>query len=242
MKFLASLFGKSPPLPPKNIWPNQAAWGALKNEVPIQTDDGPRHLWTIPCGELALPSGRLAVCDPFVFLSPSDTPFIFVPKGRFPVIVTLADVSETLDRSHIREAYASIIFSPQEEAYRKCLPLAIDGQDRPELTGDEFVGFGVDAGTACFVDESLIRPCMPAPETWYEDLFENERDDCWFKRMDDPAHIRAGIANIKLPRAQSEENLILFHSGWGDGCYPVIGSFDSKGDLVSVHIDFFVVK
>ena len=60
--------------------------------------------------------------------------------------------------------------------------------------------------------------------------------------MDDPAHIREGIANITLPLAKNGENLILFHSGWGDGCYPIVGSFDSKGNIVAAHIDFFVLK
>jgi hypothetical protein len=181
-------------------------------------------------------------CDPFVFLSPNDTPFIIAPKGRFPVIVTLADVSEKQDRSHIREAYASVIFSNETETYRKSVPLATEGKKRPEPKGDEFIGFSVDAGTACFVDESVIGPCMPGPQTWYESLFENEREDCWFRRMDDPAHIREGIANIKLPMAKTGENIVVFHSGWGDGSYPVIGSFDSAGRLLAAHIDFFVIK
>lgn len=38
------------------------------------------------------------------------------------------------------------------------------------------------------------------------------------------------------------ENLILFHSGWGDGVYPVIGSFNSIGHLLAAHIDFLVLK
>ena len=227
--------------PQLNGWPNHSTWGALKNGITLQTGDGSRFLWTMECGDLNLPSGRLVACDPFVFLSPSNTPFIVVPKGRFPVVVTLADVSEKQDRSHIREAYASIIFSKEVEVYRKSIPLAKEGEDRPESKGDDFIGFGVDTGTACFVDESVIEPCMPDPRTWYESLFENDRTDCWFRRMDDPAHIREGIANITLPLAKAGENLILFHSGWGDGVYPVIGSFDSVGRLLAAHIDFFVL-
>jgi len=151
-------------------------------------------------------------------------------------------MSAAQDRSHVREAYASVVFSCEKEAYRKTVPLAKHGEDRPEPTGDEFIGFAVDAGTACFVDDSVVGPCMPDPKTWYEDLFENSSPDCWFQRMDDPAHIRAGIANIVLPLAKHGENLILFHSGWGDGVYPVIGSFDSTGHLVAAHIDFLVLK
>lgn len=241
MSIFHRIFGKHPKRPPNGVWPNHPTWGALKNEETIVTENGPRHLWTVACGDLLVPSGRLVACDPFVFLAPNDMPFIVVPRGKFPVVVTLVDVSEKQDRSHIREAYASIVFSAGVEAYRKAIPLAKDGEERPEPVDDSYIGFGVDAGTACFVDESVIGPCMPDPETWYESIFENERPDCWFKQMDDPAQIRKGIANIVLPLAKNCENLILFHSGWGDGLYPVIGSFDAADKLLAAHVDFLVV-
>lgn len=223
-------------------WPNQSTWSALKNQESLQTEDGPRFLWTVPCGDLALPSGRLVACDPFACLLPHGNPYVLVPKGRFPVFVTLADMSAAQDKSHVREAYASIIFSSAKEATRKAIPLAKDGEARHEPEGDNFVGFGVDTGTACFVDDSVVGPCMPDPRTWYEKLFVNSKPDCWFQLMDDPNHIRAGIANILLPLAKQGENLVLFHSGWGDGTYPVVGSFDSAGQLLAVHMDFFVLK
>jgi hypothetical protein len=127
------------------------------------------------------------------------------------------------------------------ETHRKAITPARNGEARPEPDGDDFYGFGVDAGTACFVDDAAITSCMPDPDSWYEGLFENSRSDCWFRRMDDPQHIREGIANITLPLAENGENLVLFHSGWGDGMYPIVGSFDSNGNILAAHIDFFVV-
>ena len=110
------------------------------------------------------------------------------------------------------------------------------------LAADEYFGFGVDAGTACFVDAEAVRTAMPDASDWYEDLFENGNDDCWFNLMDDPSHIREGIANIGLPLGKNGENLILFHSGWGDGFYPVVGGYDRDGKLVNVHIDLMVAS
>src|SRR5437899_39287 len=135
----------------------------------------------------------------------------FLPKRTFPVQATLADMSERQDRSHVREAYASITFGAGQAVNRLPLALLRNGQAAPVLKADEFLGFAVDAGTD--------------KKTWLAELFENESDDCWFARMDDPNHIRAGIASIKLPLGHNGENLILFHSGWGDGHYPVVGSF-----------------
>jgi hypothetical protein len=58
--------------------------------------------------------------------------------------------------------------------------------------------------------------------------------------MDNPDHIRAGLANIPLPLATEGTNIVISHSGWGDGFYPVVGGYDATGGLVAVHIDLLV--
>ncbi len=97
----------------------------------------------------------------------------------------------------------------------------------------------MDAGTVCFTDRQAIASDMPPREDW-EGLFEGD-EGSWFGRMDDPDHIRDGIANIPLPGGDGSTNLVLSHSGWGDGFYPVIAGFDAEGELVAVHIDLLVV-
>jgi len=222
-------------------WPNKETWSAGKHEATVATERGSIFTWVVECGVLHLPSGRLVACDPFASMRVRDNPHVLAPTGKFPVTVTLADVSEAQDRSHIREAYASIVFGDGVSAYRRALPLGREGEDRPVLEGENYIGFRVDAGTACFVDDAVIEEGMPDERTWLKELFENERPDSWFNLMDNPKHIREGIANIRLPNARNGENLILFHSGWGDGVYPVVGSFDSNDTLLAVHIDFNVI-
>jgi hypothetical protein len=222
-------------------WPNNATWSAGRNEETITTERGEIFVWTISCGDLLVPSGQLVTCDPFACMRAGGNPFVSCPIGTFPVCVTLADVSERQDRSHIREAYATITFRAGKAAERRTLALARQGERPPVPKEGEYIGFPVDSGTACFVDDALTKSCMPNERTWLKDLFENERNDCWCARMDDPAHIREGIANIKLPLGRDGENLILFHSGWGDGIFPVIGTLDADGQLMAVHIDFLVI-
>lgn len=222
-------------------WPNNATWSARRNEEVVVTGRGDIFVWTVPCGDLTVPSGQLVACDPFAFMRAGGNPFVPCPRGVFPVHVTLADVSECQDRSHIRVAYASITFREGSAVQRRPLALGRKGDSVPVLNEDEYSGFPVDAGTACFVDDTLTKSCMPDRRTWLADLFQNKRDDCWFARMKDPTHIRRGIANIELPLGHNGENLILFRSGWGDGHFPVSGSFDAQGQLLAVHIDFFVI-
>lgn len=57
-------------------------------------------------GELHAPSGVLGAVDPFVTLdSPLTTS---IPPGTHPVYVTIADVSDSLDGTHLREAYLRV--------------------------------------------------------------------------------------------------------------------------------------
>ena len=224
-------------------WPNNSDWSALKNQT-IEIGSDKYKLSTIDCGKLKLPSGKLICCDPFAGMNKTGNPYIKIPPGEYNVVVTLADVSPDLDGSHIREAYASLLIdSSEKEVVRNCLQPTTNGiPDRKKLNEGEYYGFGVDAGTACFVDVESLEEGMPEDDTWYEELFENDKEDCWFELMDNPELIREGIANIKLPLTKNDNNLILFHSGWGDGFFPVIGGYDKNENLTSVHIDFFVVS
>ncbi len=220
-------------------YPNDSYWAALRTG-PAEIEN--YVLSVIDCGKLRLPTGQLIACDPFAFMDKSGDPAVAVPPGDYTVKVTLADVSEKSDGSHMREAYATLLIDETaDEVTRRIITPLPEGVADPEIGEDgDYHGFPVDAGTACFVDAGAVTSCMP-DGNWYEDLFDNGTPDSWFARMDDPAHIREGIANIVLPLAKSGENIVVIHSGWGDGFYPIVGGFDASGRLVRVHIDFMVV-
>ncbi len=224
------------------VYPNVGFWGALKSGVNVTVEGNEFRLSTVDCGELALPSGELVACDPFSCLSRDGNRTVNVPRGKYPVTVTMADVSDARDGSHLREAYVTLLLDEAAPEVRRSIITPSDEQVPPEIGLDgSYHGFPVDAGTACFVDNQAVRRCMPDSSDWYNDVFDNESAGSWFNRMDDPDHIRDGIANIELPLASEGENIVIVHSGWGDGNYPVVGGYDSVGNLVRVHIDFLVV-
>lgn len=225
-------------------WPSDDAhWKALADGERIETPQGPYLLHVVDCGELVMPTGRLVACDPFTSLGDA-APFLQLPPGKYSVKVTLADVSGKGDGSHIREAYATLLLSDAPEVERRmAAPLGM-AEAAADLDPEEFFGFGVDSGTACFVDGGALASGMPdaTAVNWYEEIFDSGTPDAWFTRMDDPAHIRAGLANVPLPLATDGANIVIIHSGWGDGFYPVVGGYDAGGKLVRAHIDFFVVS
>jgi hypothetical protein len=201
------------------------------------TPDGTPYPQTVhDLGVLHVPSGRVEASDPYVTLG--DGLVATVPPGSYPVRVTVADVSEARDGSHPREAYLSLVVSEAAPVAEVRL-VSPDGAEPP--ADDEFYGVGVDAGTVAFVDAKAVTACMPPQEDdWYENLFDNGTERSWFALQDDPGHYRDGCANITLPLATAGENIVLSHSGWGDGSYPVVSTHDAHGALLGVHIDLLV--
>ena len=222
-------------------WPYP--WHALRDGAEVEVDNRTVGLSVVACGALNLDSGMLVVCDPFAgMMGGGGDPWIDTPCGRYPVSVTLAHVNGPRGPSNPKEAYVSLILRATPELTRENLCLCGRGQDRETLKPGEYWGVPVDSGTVCLVDGAAIDRDMPPPSTWYGRVFDSAHSDCWFKRMDDPAHIRRGIANVPLPHGAGSTNAVLVHSGWGDGLYPVIGGFDAEGHLVAVHVDFMVVR
>lgn len=209
------------------------SWLAL-HAGPVVVGGEEHAIAVVDLGELSLPSGRLVAADPFVTLT-RENDYYPVPAGRYPVRVT---VDETLGR----EMYLSLLLSSAPEVARlPLIPSHPDGSPYPAPEPGEEYGVPVDAGTVCFVDGEAVRRGMPADETtWFESLFDNGQDDSWFSQMDSATHHRSGLANIPLPLAADGASIVLCHSGWGDGFYPVIGSFDASERLVAVHIDLLL--
>lgn len=192
--------------------------------------------WRHSChdlGILHLPSGHLEASDPFVTLGKGFV--VPVPPGSYPVRLTVADVSDQQDGSHLREAYLSVVLAEGTPARSELLvPVG-----KPEPPAGEYYGVGVDAGTVGFADASAVGTAMPDGD-WYDELFDSGEPDSWFELMDSAEHLLAGAANIVMPLAQAGENVVLCHSGWGDGFYPVVGSYAADGKLLAIHIDLLV--
>jgi Protein of unknown function (DUF4241) len=210
-------------------WPHHRDrdWKALTEGDHIVNGHSYR-LRGVDCGELFVPSGRLAVCDPFAGMRRGGNPAVQVPPGCHRVHVTLADVGGvTGNRQHGSYlcAYASLLLSSVPEARRELLMPALS----------------VNSGTACFVDDEALIQGMPPEEDWYLNLFDTGRRGSWLAVKEDSGHIREGIANLFLPLGWDGSNLILFSAGWGDGVYPIVGGYDAEDRLVAVHVDFLVI-
>jgi hypothetical protein len=190
------------------------------------------NLTRVSLGELRIPSGRLEACDPYVNLGQGAV--VRVPPGTYPVSVIVAEV----EPGHTREA-ALVVALATAEPMRTVLfqddgPVPFDPEART-------LAVSVDAGTVAFVDADAVAAGMPPDSSdWYDAVFDSGGPSSWFALQDSPDHLIEGSANITLPAAPHGENIVLAHSGWGDGVYQLVGTEDAEGHLASVAIDLGV--
>lgn len=181
-------------------------------------------------GHLLVTSGALAASDPFV--SPDPPPFTqAIPAGRYPVSVAIACFGTGKKRDE-RVAFARVELS-HTPALSWTMAMT-EGQDPAALEHDGFFGYGVDAGTGCFMDPVAGR--LLAAQM-------NQDDEYLHVIMDgmQPTYRETRSWLDWRPSPDHNANIICFSSGWGDGHYPSFFGFSSDGRLCSLLTDFLIL-
>lgn len=203
---------------------------------------GAEELIEIHIGDVNLPTGRIIAADPF--FTEEQLPFSrTVIPDKYPVYIYVSQ----MDDVHHRIAYARIKFRP-EEATRHILALTEDitQEEINELSEEEFFGFAVESGLACFMDaetnESLISRMDEVQEkdeeaNYYDEVLAEEFREYSGKNQ---FSRELGDWNDHHPDAESDNNVIMFASGWGDGYYPAYWGLNEAGDTVELTIDFLL--
>jgi hypothetical protein len=175
--------------------------------------------------ELELPTGRIIACDPLVYADGTPAFSRTVPPGRYPVDACVAQ----LEPGHVRVAAIRVVFQPG--APDRWSPAETEGPDG--LVGH---GYGVDAGLGCVMD-ARARDLLVAAQravgdarphgNYYDDVLEAELGD------------REWVDHHPAPGRT--ENVVIVHSGWGDGVYGSTWGLDADGKPVWLVTDFRVL-
>lgn len=179
-------------------------------------------------GELELPSGRIVACDPFTFSQV--LPYsVQVAPGRYAVELAVSQVSP----DDQRVAFARIVFVPG--ALAALSMIAAGGDDPSSLDDNEILGYGVDAGTACFMSPE-------AGAALSERLSRDASyDDAMVGRLEQTSRSTWSWAEFR-PDPGAPANVIAFSSGYGDGVYACYLGTDADGRPLCVVSDFGVVS
>ena len=194
----------------------------------------------IDIGKLKVPTGKIVVCDPLV--TPDMQPLNReVKSGEYPIKIYEVKTENSGDRY----AIAQLEFNNLRA--EKWVLAVRDGEDINELTEEgDFFGFPVDAGLRGFFDIQSGVEYLKFQDDFmksnpngniYDDFFAMEFKKS-AKDQNDPNDYGNWV-NFKLPN--SDLNITMFQSGYGDGMYPAYWGIDKNGEITSLVIDFFVV-
>lgn len=211
-------------------------------EYGLDEEMNEQELIEIHIGDLNLPTGKIIAADPFFTLE--QRPFAkSVLPDKYPVYIYMSEIDEL----HNRIAYAKIKFR-SEDATKWILAVTddISTEEMKDLGENEFYGFPVESGLACFLDEEtnaqLVKKIDALQEkdpeaNYYDEVlaeeFRNYSGKNNFSR-------ELGDWNDHHPDKDSDNNAIMFSSGWGDGYYPAYWGLNEEGDTMELVIDFLI--
>jgi len=176
-------------------------------------------------GMLRMPSGALIACDPGYLYEPpglvetyayqqSHQPFsATAAPGEYPVM--LSAFRWLAGSGPIEAAVKVWVGDGQVTSWEMALR---PGEDLRTLPDDGFFGFGVDSGTGCFYDASAAPALAPLAEGF----------------------VLGHETTAEITDQESGANLIAFHSGWGDGSYPVWIGRTAAGDIACFIADMLL--
>lgn len=194
-------------------------------------------------GSVHFPTGKVIACDPLVSLVDAQEFMQTIPAGTYPVQICVVPSEKYGDR------YACVKVSICDQKPVR-YELAMSGTEDldEELDDDAYFGFGVDAGMGCIAD---IKTQEAFKTYWAKREEEDPGIDPFNDLFDDLLEENAE-AN---PKYQSEHgdwlnwtvpnteyNLAIFASGWGDGYYPVYFGYDASDKVCAIYVHFIDIE
>ena len=235
---------------PTTEWLNK--YESIKDKLACKTDleahftekvIGSMGVDVLDIGTVHFPTGQIFACDPLVELE--DTPpFIqTIPAGTYPVKICVVPSEKYGDR------YACVkVEVSQEKPVRYELGMTGSEELDAAIGDDDYFGFGVDAGMGCVAD---IQTQAAFKAYWTKRLEETPDIDpyndlfCDLLEENAKAHPKyqgdcGDWLNWTVP--DTDCNLPIFASGWGDGYYPVYFGYDTKGEVCAVYVRFIDIE
>jgi hypothetical protein len=204
---------------------------------------GNMEVAVLDVGSVHFPTGKVIACDPLVSLVDAQEFMQTIPAGTYPVQICVVPSEKYGDR------YACVKVSICDQKPVR-YELAMSGTEDldEELDDDAYFGFGVDAGMGCIAD---IKTQEAFKTYWAKREEEDPGIDPFNDLFDDLLEENAE-AN---PKYQSEHgdwlnwtvpnteyNLAIFASGWGDGYYPVYFGYDASNKVCAIYVHFIDIE
>ncbi len=204
---------------------------------------GKADIDTLEIGTVTFPTGTILACDPLIELEDALPYMQNVPSGTYPVTICVL-LSEDFGN---RYACVKVAITDNKPVY---YDLGVVGNEDlgEELEEGEYFGFIVDAGMGSILDVKT----QAAFKTYWEQRCSKEEDidpynDLFCELLEEnseenPKYQREGGDWINWTVPETEFNIPVFASGWGDGIYPTYFGYDSEGKVCGIYILFIDIE
>lgn len=199
-----------------------------------------RYFLTI--GVVDVPSGRVIVSDPLVYLpgNRGTAPILEkeIPKGTYRVEIAILRSRKIGIR--VCTARMKIKETP---AVRYELAIPTKETAEPSSNEDGVVcGFTVDAGLISFIDADGAAAYRKVDKEWWDSHPGGNRYDDYFKELFEksyellPDFQREGGDFIQWINPENNERMVMVSSGLGDGYYLCFWGYDEDGDICELTV------
>ena len=206
-----------------------------------------KELSIMNIGACDLPSGKILVRDPLVYLGNKEEEPYFqtVPSGSYNT-----EICVIKPNNYDCARYAAVRLCFSEERPVKFYEALIGNENIEEYNSENSVyfGFNVDAGLGCICDSVTHKLFCDWLEKWNEENPDSNEYDDYFSDLFaanykvHPEFQREGgdWLNWKIPG--TEYHIPIFQSGFGDGTYPVYFGIDKENNICQLVIQFIDIE
>lgn len=195
-------------------------------------------------GPVSLPTGRVLVRDPLVFLDEGEEPYFqAVPAGEYEAEVC---VVAPADGDCARYAAVRVRFSGAEAVrFEEAL---LGDEDLSAFEDGEYFGFNVDAGLACICDARTRDAFCAFAEGWQDAHPDGNLYDGYFAALfaenakARPKYQREGGDWLNWEVPGTGLHMPIFQTGFGDGTYPVYFGYGADGEVCQLVVQFIDIE
>lgn len=198
-----------------------------------------KKLFVLDMGEVNFTSDEILVRDPLVWLHRGEKPYLTsVPLGKYKIQTLVAEI----DVDHYRYVVSRVKFTDEKPVkYYEALK---GDENLDDVDKDSIFGFFVDAGLATIVDVNTRDAYCDFVEDWYRENPDKNIYDDFFayefakSAAENPLYQRKDGDWINFEIPNTDYNIHMIQTGFGDGQYPVYFGYDKNNNLCEVVIEY----
>lgn len=191
---------------------------------------------------ILFPSGILIAADPICYLQDEKSVSCLkreITPGNYSILIAVLPS----EKYGIRITGMKLILNERPSCrYELAEAYRLENGERK----DTFAGYPVDTGTASFTDALCAKAYWKFLDQWYAEhpdgnLYDDYLADLFAKSYKEHPHLqRPGGDFIRMTIPQSEYEIVMAATGFGDGFYSVYWGLDEKDEvteLVTLFLD-----